>query len=450
MTGIRFKRFAYLFLFAQIGICNPELQAQNAIATQGCPKAHCGAGNSDWSNMQSPSYPVDRVWYRNELPGEVAGSDNGLGCSANGTHAVCTFRGTEANVASYDFDGNRVWHSGTMINEIAASSVPLMLDNGDVIIGDNLKLYRFDSGGGPVWSTVLSRGGLPISPVMTQSGIIILGCFRGPVYAIDAETGNILSYKFIRSGSDTGFYDTQNTPAVVGDRVYIFMQHKLNGGLDPDYIGALVAIDVDASIAAPADRLQVAWLFEFGAQSNSSPLVIDDVVMFDGARPEPGVSVDPHIFGIIDQGANATELWRRSPPRLVFASFSADPRGGFWHFMTGSPIMPRRDIYTGNVIEKVNVDLLVGEIGVHMPSSAMTFSGTVENPVLTLGVAAPGGDSYVVAVDLAVSTLRWKYRIAPAASESPQGQYPLLTDGVDVRTVFSTDRGGVRAIGSTE
>ena len=387
--------------------------------------------------MQSPAGPVDADWYRHETAGEIAGSDNGLGCSANGTHAACTFRGTSANVSSYDFDGNRLWDSADLINEIAASSVPLMLDGGDVVIGDNRALYRFDSNGNIVWQTVMPRGGSPISPVLTQSGVIILGCFRGPVYAIDAATGALLSYKFIRlDEADTGFFDTQNTPAVVGDRVYISMQHKLNGGLDPDFIGALVAIDVDVTQAEPSDRLQLVWSYEFGAQSNSSPLVIDNMVLFDGARPIPGVPLDPHLFGIRDEGSSVTELWTKSPPRLTFASFAADPRGGFWHFMNGTPIITRRDIYTGNVIETINVDTLVDEIGVHMPSSAMTFSGAIDAPVLTLGVAAPGGDSYVLAIDPNGPGLRWKCRINAASIESPQGQYPILSNGVEYRTIF--------------
>lgn len=441
---------ACFFILCVFGTYYDDARAET-VAMQGCAKAHCDAGNTDLANLQGPQGPIGQVWYRHDLPGEIAGSANGLGCSADGTQAVCTFRGPASNVAGYDFNGNRTWDSGLLIDQSVSTSAPLILEGGDVVIGDDRRLYRFDSSGRIIWSTPLPLGGSPISPVLTQSGAIVLSCIFGPVYAIDAGTGSILSYMFIRRDeSDPGFFDTQNTPAVVGDRVYISMRHTLNGGVDPDYIGALVALDIDAGVAEPKDRIKVAWQYEFGAPSKSSPLVAQGVVMFDGARPEPGGPEIPQIFGIMDQGSSASVLWEKSTPKAVFASFAADPRGGFWHSMLGSPIITRRDSYTGNVMEIVNVDQLVGERGVHIPSSAMTVAGTAESPVLIFGVVAARGDSYVIAVDLTTLTLRWKYPIAASTSEAAQGQFPLLTDGIDTRVVFSTDRGGVRALGSAD
>ena len=101
---------------------------------------------------------------------------------------------------------------------------------GGVIAADNTKLLRFSPTGQVLWQTT-TPGGTPISPTITDNGAIILATSGGPVSAYDPATGALLD-KLTFSGTVTssggtatsGYYDTINTPAVNGNRVYISTQ----------------------------------------------------------------------------------------------------------------------------------------------------------------------------------------------------------------------------------
>ena len=231
--------------------------------------------------------------------GERAGSQQGFGCSANGTVAACTYNGLWDNLVVYDYDGNRLWSSGGALNAAAYTSAPMLFSNGDIVACDNTKVLRFNANGEIVWRSDLSQGGIPISPVVTESGVIILATLRGPIYAFDGSDGTLLGTLFIKiNESDPGFFETVNTPAVRGNRIYVSTHHQINGITDSDNLAWLAAVDVDPDAINESDRLRLAWHFEFGGGSGASPLLINNVVYFDGHRPQPGAERAPHVFAV--------------------------------------------------------------------------------------------------------------------------------------------------------
>jgi outer membrane protein assembly factor BamB len=423
------------------------------IPLLGCPRAHCSPGNKDLAYLPPPGPNAEIVWHHNDFGGEKTGSYGGLGCSGNGLIAACTFRNSQgyANMIVYNYNGTRLWHSGFLLDSGAYASAPLILGDNEIIISDTQKVIRFGNDGSVIWRTDLPYGGLASSPVITKDGAVILASGRGPIYAVDSASGEILSTLFVRkSDTDPGYFDSVNTPALYGNRLYTLTQHQIDGVPSPDNLGRLIAIDIDRNAPDMADRLKVAWYYEYGADSRSSPLRIGDVILFEGLRPEPGPGEeDPHIFGVRDDGASATELWRKRLPSMAFVSFARDPRGGFWHFIKGGKWWIRRSVLTGDVLELINLDDLVAEPGLHSPTSAMTVTGDKNNPITLMGVAdwSGNGDAYLIAVDMQQRNLLWKVLISPGSETLLPGQYPVLTNGLDTRVVFSSTNNGVWAVG---
>ncbi len=423
-----------------------------ALPLFGCPMAHCDPQMTDLVRMPIPSGPVGEVWHRTETLGETTGSNYGLGCAGNGKVVACSYASDSDAVAVYDWYGNRQWSSGNKLRSTAFASAPMVFDNGEVIACDQEKVIRFDAAGGVLWTVPLVYGGIPVSPVMTAAGVLILATYGGPIYALDSASGALLSVLVVRlSPSDPGLFETVNTPAVRGNRVYIAAQYQTGGIPSPDYRARLIAIDVDATQAAPANRLRVAWQFEFGGPSGASPLVMGTDIFFDGDRPAPGVAKAPQILAVRDNGATAIELWRRPVGLSVKASFARDPRpgGGLWTYTVPSNLLVRRSAATGAALQAIDIDALIGEPAYHFPYSATTIGGTPSRPVMILLATAYGAaTSYVVAVDLVTGTLIWKAPIADLAGSYSAGQFPVLSEQGQMRIVFTTYNSGARAIGA--
>src|SRR5688500_12850421 len=194
----------------------------------GCPRAHCDGGNSDLARVPVPAGAPSIVWQRSEQAGERAGSRQGLGCSANGGVVACTYNGAEDKLAVYDFAGTRLWSSGAILNANAFASAPIVFADGSVIACDDTTVVRFTSGGGVLWQAPLPHGGIPISPVLTADGrFLVLATYRGPLYAFAADSGALAGITFLRKGAgDPGYFDTVNTPAVRGNRIYVVGHHQ--------------------------------------------------------------------------------------------------------------------------------------------------------------------------------------------------------------------------------
>jgi outer membrane protein assembly factor BamB len=182
---------------------------------------------------------ADVVWQFANLVGEKAGSDVGLGCSSNGAVAVCTYNGNanttpdpndeHDNVVAYDYSGQVQWTSGNSINLSAYTSAPLILEEGlqsDVVAVDNMRAIRFNgSNGQEVWNT-LHGGGTPVSPVITDSGVILLANIGGPVTAIDSVTGDPLAtdlFQLQGDGNDD-YFETHKTVAVRFPSIFVFQR----------------------------------------------------------------------------------------------------------------------------------------------------------------------------------------------------------------------------------
>jgi len=376
------------------------------VAEQGCSMAHCDVSMSDNAKMRAPTGWDTQILWHDSIP---AGSNQGLGCSSNGTLAVCTYKNPVESLVMYDARGARLWTSEDHLGDWAWASAAMIDDRGGVIAADATYVIRFLPDGNVKWKTEIPGGGLPISPVITSSGVVVVATRGGPIAAFDNVTGLVLGWIYlIDSPGDTEFYDTWNTPCVRGNRIYVSTEKRD----DPSHTGRLWAVDIDPT--DPDGTLRAAWSFVFGGPSGASPLVIGDTVYFDGDRLGPGEDINPHAFAVQDNGDTCSLRWKYAMPWSVKASFSRDPRGGIWAFAAGVRWLIHLDEETGQTLELLDVDELVDEEGVYVPSSIMTIAGDPSQPVMILGVApaTTGGPSWVIAVDLDSWSLLWKVKLA--------------------------------------
>lgn len=413
------------------------------FGSQGCPMAHCDVHMSDLARAPVPTGDV-RVLWRND---SAKGSRSGIGCSANGTVAACSFNDdTGENLVVYGYDGARLWSSGALLNGTAWLSAPAVSADGHVIAADDARIVRFDAGGGIVWNTP-TPGGRPISPVFTGDGLVVIATLLGPVSAYDVATGELVAqHRLRRDGASGPTFSTTNTPCVRGSRVYVVAEKD---GLNRGHEGRLVALDVDRA------GVRVAWHVEFGAPSGTSPLLIGDVVYFAGVRPLPGSGSpdQPTLFAVRDLGTRGEVVWSRpiAEGLPVLASFAQDPRGGMWFFPAGDPHLIRVAEADGAEIERIDLDAVVGLPGRHLPGSVMTIAGTAAEPVMLVSAKTYFGKSFVVAVDLTTRSAAWKALISPTSSvnrRSTAGQFPIVLGPGGPRVVFSTDNIGVFAVGT--
>jgi outer membrane protein assembly factor BamB len=420
------------------------------LASRGCPMAHCDNNLSDLVRLPAPDGPVELVWHREELAGERAGTEFGLGCSGNSRVVACSYFSDEDALVVYDYDGNRLWSSGDLFNDTARNSVPLLSALGEVIMADDRRVIRFAPDGQIDWQTPLPFGGRPVSPVLTDSGVLIMATVAGPVYAVDSANGGLLGTLFVRKApDDPGFFETINTPAVRGNRVYVSMHHQVAGHPDPDVLAWLVAIDVSRG----ADNvLTVAWHYEFGGFSGASPTRIGNILLFDGDRPKPGTGpINPHLFAVVDTQDGPVELWRRPTSSRLLASVNLDPRPpiGLWHFIQYSPYLIHRSILSGRVKKFLNVNKLLGVSEGYVVSSATSIAGAGDRPVMLVTASLlSGGPCYLLAVDLARGSLLWKLKITEFPGDFAASQFPILMGEEGPRLILTSFNGGARAVGA--
>jgi outer membrane protein assembly factor BamB len=434
---------------------NPPLAAFD-LPNAGCPMAHCDGRMSDRigfpAPVPGPGEVIAQIWHRTELTGEATGSQTGLGCSGNGTVVACSYGAVVDNLVVYDYDGNRIWRSNGVFRETIRSSAPLVSSDGDVIAADDEQVVRFDGRGWFRWRTRLVEGGKPISPVLTDDGILVLATAGGPIYAVDSEDGRLLDILYVRMNEqDSGFFETINTPAVNGNRVYVSMHYRTDSGLDPKQTGRLVAIDVDR--AGSFNVLTPVWHFEFGGLSAASPLRVGRTIFFDGYRPEPGTGpINPHLFAVVDTGSSPRELWRQPIWPRVVASFSFDPRlpYSFWTFGGFTSKLLRLDLRTGALLDRLDVNALLGESNGFLVTSVTAIAGSAPTPILLVGVTKwePGGPSYLLAIDVESRSLAWRIQVGEYGVDGIfGGQFPILLGDDGPRVVFSSRNSGARAVG---
>lgn len=411
--------------------------------------AHCDPKMSDLVQMPSPTGRVRSRWHT-----PVNGAGNGLGCASNGNVAVCSLGGFGSSgpyLYALDANGTVLWHSDSVLNDTAFTSVPMVGANGEVIAADDEKLVRFSPSGEIVWQSPWgSSVGNPISPSQTQSGHIVVATSGGVVSAHDPRTGTRFgSLKLSASvGGFDGTFVTQNTPAIRGDRLYVVTAFQRDDDVaDATHTGRLYAIDVDPAAPAP---LSVAWYVEIGSRSGASPLAIGDVIYFDGDRPGPNVQAkDPHFFAVRDAGTHGELVWKKPISDSAVASAAQDPRGGLWVYANGSTKLLRLAEADGAVLQSVDVDQLVNAPGVHQPASAVSVQqGPSGHPYLVFSARPSLGQVYVVAVDAVTQTLAWRVPVGMSNLVNLSGgQFPVVRDanGAPV-VVFVTKADGVNGV----
>lgn len=462
MKPNRFSRLLLTMLMAFVVPVSARstFTVTDVLAPQGCAMAHCDRAMSDIANLVPPmAGSTSALWHDTSR----LGSDIGLGCSANGSVAACTFTappsGQIPTLTVYDASGTQRW-SSSLLNGSAWTSVPIIDPAGGVIAADSERVVRYDPAGNVIWNTT-TAGGAPISPTFTDNGAIVLATHKGPISAYDVQSGALIGQRtlaetlVINGQSRSGTFDTVNTPAVYGNRIYISTQFRPSDtGIVLPY-GRLYALDIDRTGDGTAADISVAWRHEFRAPSGASPLLSHDgtypIIYFDGSGGVPGGSVDPHFFAVQDRGTLPQLLWQYRMKRTPIASAASDPRGGLWVY---APFHSRllRLSPSGQLVRSIDLDALVGEPGVHVPASAMTIAGTATRPIMLVSASATDySSSYVVAIDLRRQSLLWKYRITEVKGREgfAFGQFPIVktVDG-DPVIVISTAENGVWGLSS--
>jgi hypothetical protein len=434
------------------------------LAGIGCAMAHCDQSISGLANTNAPTAPVTALWHDTS----VVGSSSGLGCASNTQVVACSFINgilRQTTLKVYSASGSVVW-SSSLLNSSAYASAPLVEPSGAVIAADNSKVVSYNPNGKLAWQTA-TPGGTPISPNITNNGAVILATSGGPVSAYDAQSGALLNTLMLNSTvtlsngqTASGYYDTVNTPAVNGNRIYISTQFHNSATNKILPYGRLYAIDFNRNTDGTG-QFSVAWTYDFEAPSGGSPTVTvsngTPTIYFDGSGITPGATTTaPQLFAVNDLGTQPQLEWKYPLAVDPQAAATQDPRGGVWTFSTYSSNLVRLDQSSGSVLQTINVNSLVNPSGslpgVYLPSSAMTITGTAQNPVMIVS-ATPlfMQQSYIIAINLNTSQLLWSYRVDQSKGlfGVSFGQYPIVLNANNQpEVVFSTDANGVWALAS--
>lgn len=442
---------------ANISVCNvshgnnleiKKTRASFHLPESGCPMAHCDCQMTDNANAVVPTSQDTSILWHDTIP---SGSGIGLGCSSNGHLAACTYMNpTGDNLVIYNSAGERLWTSGNLLSRFAWTSAPMVDKNGGVIAVDESNLIRFDRKGKIIWKTAIA-GGLPISPVITESGIIVLATRGGPISAYRSTDGSLIGELWIRVGST--YFHTINTPCVRKNRVYISVQ-AINDTSDKP-AALLVAIDIDPE--NNNEQICQKWTFPFIGPSGASPVCINDVIYFDGQKYIQN-NLRPYIFAVKDEGDTppTTTLWERDAITPVLASLSKDPRGGLWYFPSWTKNLIRLDEDNGDKIETIDLSTLVNE-GYYLPSSVMIQAGTLDQPVMIVGAAtvcynpeAEPCNGYVVAIDLNNNNVLWKVPLKDELGnwDWTASQYAIIFKGTNKPVIVCPgEKSGAYGIG---
>ena len=319
-------------------------------------------------------------------------------------------------------------------------------DRGGVIAADDLHLVRFQPDGTVKWKTP-TPGGIPISPVIVENMVVILATNDGPLAAFDTGTGKLIGKRYLVDtvGAEE-FYDTENTPGVSGNRIYVSTE-KRN---DPDHTARLWAVDVVPG--SPDGVIQPKWSFEFGGPSGASPLIVGDTIYFDGDRLNPGEDENPHLFALQDNGDTCSLKWTHPMETPVKASCSRDPRGGVWAFAPRRQYLYRFDSEDGEMIDRLDIDAMVDEPGVDIPASVMTIAGDPTQPVMIISTIGTleGQPARIMAIDLSTETKLWKINISEDWSiEYTSSQFAFVEDDAGRPVViFPTSSSGAYGVGA--
>lgn len=404
------------------------------LANQSCPMAHCDSRMSDIDGMLAPPGPIVSILASDDIP---EGAKKGLGCSSDGEIAACSYSNTlSGNLVAYRSDGSVIFRSSAApgiagyLNEWAYASAPIISNDQDIIAADSISVARYDSAGNVLWQTT-TPGGIAVSPVLTDNGLVVTATYGGPVSAYSLADGRLIGSLWLSEPVSGSYFETVNTPAAIGHRVYV--STALHN--DPYHTGRLYAIDVDPSNSA--FPLTIAWFYTFGGPSGASPLRIGNTIYFDGDRPAPcsvpECAVEPQLFAVLDAGSSGQLQWQRAISNPVRASAAEDPRGsGVWFFGAGSQFLYMFNKDTGETIDTIDLNALVADAAwVFAPSSVMSIARNLQgDPILitsAVAVSPANGPVYLCAVNLQTRQLAWKVLMGTDRSiDTFNSQFPLM------------------------
>jgi hypothetical protein len=473
-----------LFIVSLILAAVASAHTAFSLATSGCPMAHC---NPLGGGVDTAAPPTNTPSLYNNDP--YAGMSKGLGCVSNGTYVACTYGGTGGPCESptdtdpnylviYDNSGTIQYCSGNLFDSNASSSVPMMDTAGDVIMSDDVTIAListpYPTQGGYTHKTALptmsGSSGATFSPTLIDSGLIVVVATANPgiisAYWADDLTP-IASTTVTGSGSGSTCsctYETTNTPAasnVSNTRFYVSM----NGiGTGNNVYGLLVALDVDTSTPA----INQDWAFPFGGPSGSSPVVIGDVVYFDGSNPWAGYMISGvgWYFAVEDLGGSSYDgtYWNSvnnsgvevGGTRIPASGAVDSARGCIWVYALPGDMIYCLDEMGGGQDYSFNVRS-ISSLTYAIPSSDMSMTQASDTvTVMLLGVVngyAGGSDPEpavsetgdVIAVSLSGTTdfMAGKYwssgdLVRPTVSDSidaTYGQFPLMTNALGHQTI---------------
>jgi hypothetical protein len=370
--------------------------------------------------------------------------NHSLTCATGPQFALCAGHGTTMTPLydrPYVFaldpsTGHMLWNTRTYLSD--QGGAPLIDANGNSYLSDSDYLASFDSQGNLRWRVANPAGGRLNSFNLTQDGYLVGQGPLGPLVVVDPTSGAIAGQLLLTDTVDgiQGFYATNNTVAVVGNRVYTVTQFCPMLGCTPPSgtisAGRLYAIDVVDG------RPQVAWYWAFEGGSTASPLAVAGptatTLYFDGKGLNELAPHRPWLFAVQDAGSTANLAWsvdlnalngaRWGPP----ASPAHDPRGGVWIWTgQGDSRLFRFNESSGALLQTIDVSDLIGSPG-YAPTSSMSTVTNAGRPVMILGIHSTSDSQapvYIVAIDLTNGQLVWQWLGGGINTGVFAGQFPV-------------------------
>jgi len=407
------------------------------------------------SGRNTSSYLEDfnmAAWIKKELLSEQS-QNAGNGIAGNGEIAACPFACllNENNLVIYDYNGNRVWKSASLLRPSTTSSTPIVSIDNKVIACDNYKVIMVDpyynDDGKCLWSTEIPGGpiGFILSPAITENGVIILPAALGNIYAFNSDNGVFLgSYPLGGSYTvmNTSNFTTSNSACVNGNRAYILGQ-KSNAN------SRLFTIDINPS----GNIFTPVWNCSYPGKSQSSPTFINNVIYFDFYQNILQPTVNVGVHAVQDTGSTSTSYhwnWNKTLAHMTWFAMTVDPRGdSIWFEDTYNRNLTRLSLSNGAIIENISIEKRMGSG--YRPISCMQICGKT-NPMMIVSANNPLVACYVICIDLEYNynPVIWSNRIKSTFNcNYAGGQFTILLDnaGNNPRIVFGAYWGGVYAFG---
>ena len=318
-----------------------------------------------------------------------------------------------------DRDGvTPLWRFGSE-DEIRSSPA---VDNGTVYVGayDN-NLYALDAETGELLWKYPTGGGIGSSPCVYE-GVALFGSVDHALYAVEADTGRVRW--------------TCPTQGKIWSSPRAAFGHVFFGSDDRH----LYAVNVQGG--------RVAWKFETDGKVRSSPAVGEETIY---------VGCEASALYAVDMGGNTR--WRFRARRGVTSSpalaremvyvggqdryvYGVDAQSGWlvWRYRTGGPVIssPAVDdqvVFVGSA--DGHLYALNAETGRlvwrHATGSQVTSSPVVFNHRVYFGSV----DGYVYSLDTEAGDLRWRFQTGGPVTSSPTAAHGLIYIGSSDRYVYA-------------